>query len=69
MNEVRRSIACPACGLRFLIVFDSGQPLGDAPVRTECPRTRNGRTCKGRIDSHVPTRYRVVVAEALESWT
>ena len=72
MSEVRRNHTCPICGLRFLVVFDGGEPLGEAAVRIDCPRAPGGGQrqadsfgpgCEGYLVTHLPKRYRVVPAD------
>ena len=72
MSEVRRHHTCSVCGLRFLIVFDGADPLGDVAVRIDCPRAPDGGEkradgsgpgCQGYLVTHLPTRHRVLPAD------
>jgi len=37
MTEVRRHHTCPVCELRFMVLFDDQDPLGEHAVKIECP--------------------------------
>jgi hypothetical protein len=71
MSRVQRHHTCPVCGLRFLVVFDGSDHLGEVAVRIDCPRAPGGGErqigdpaagCQGYLVTHVPTQYRVLAS-------
>ena len=73
MPEVRRNSVCPECGLGFLIIFDSADPLSDVATQVSCPRGADGRSlsgsdggppCGGYVLTHVPEAYALATVEA-----
>jgi hypothetical protein len=72
MSEVRRHHTCPVCELRFVVVFDEHEPVGEYAVKVECPRApdggprpaaANGASCWGYLMTHVPERHQVAPAD------